>query len=601
MIADNNAMRNEAVEAALAMLRDETSVFSRAKQAVKEEVIKPAYAAPIGAEAISQVLRGGGWDADIKQQVYEKLRHLRRRQRQAMCLVYPGVPAAPLPVPLETSKEKDIIEWARSRWAYLVLARLRELSRQQNQPFLRPRKPPSAEDKEDEEVTAQHIVDMESLYILITKEMKGRAVSAAGGAAGGPRCLSWTALGVQLHVDSFTVLQQRFQDLTMDKEHLGVPDPPADLLEDYGLKPGERFAADLTTRRIAEGKAILTKPYPPDLQEFARFGVPPSLRREIWSRCLLGQESASSLGVLTGSSPVSSASGNGQSSSLGSQGSTLQEVARGVCVWEWLTDDILRLDVAEYGANDVCYFPFDEIMEAMVLALSRDPSVSGNCEGGMPQIPILAGADPGVPSSSATPAGSVATPAAMARASSAASATPMFVPPCGIVPFTGFSCYASPFAFLSERLEVVYPLFRAFYCRYLSRLHTISGEPGSLLHLCALFENLAFTKAPEVCLHLIECGSDAAPLRLVFPWIVRGFVGYLRADQVLWLWDRVIGFGSTEVFAILAAAIFVFRARVLANVKNADEATAALSDISGLQVMPLLLQFLAAPRLLDSG
>ena len=57
-----------------------------------------------------------------------------------------------------------------------------------------------------------------------------------------------------------------------------------------------------------------------------------------------------------------------------SQAGALHDVARGVGLWEWLTDDVLRLDVAEYCANDICYFPFDEIVEAMNL-LARSEGV----------------------------------------------------------------------------------------------------------------------------------------------------------------------------------------------------------------------------------
>lgn len=49
-----------------------------------------------------------------------------------------------------------------------------------------------------------------------------------------------------------------------------------------------------------------------------------------------------------------------------------------------------------------------------------------------------------------------------------------------VVPFKGFSNYACPFAFLADRLESAYPIFRAFYCRHLCRLHTISDHPGTL-------------------------------------------------------------------------------------------------------------------------
>jgi len=257
----------------------------------------------------------------------------------------------------------------------------------------------------------------------------------------------------------------------------------------------------------------------------------------------------------------------------GAYSGALLDVARGVGLWEWLTDDVLRLDVAECCANDICYFPFDEIVEAMLLALSRDASIPEDCELGPPQVPIMA----------------VSVEASASKSD--------FVPPCGVVPFKGFSYYACPIAFLSERLEVAYPLFRAMYCRYLSKLHTISSQPGTLLPLCALFESLLFTVAPHIGYHLAELGPDASPLRIAFPWIVHGFVGYLRADQVLWLWDRVIGFDSTEVIGILAAAVFVFRSRLVLNASTAEDLAFVFTDISNLHAIPLLQQILFADEL----
>jgi len=49
------------------------------------------------------------------------------------------------------------------------------------------------------------------------------------------------------------------------------------------------------------------------------------------------------------------------------------------------------------------------------------------------------------------------------------------------------------------------------------------------------------------------------PLRLAFKWLVRAFSGYLSSEQVLLLWDRILGYDSVELLPILAAAIFSFR------------------------------------------
>jgi len=518
--------------------------FWRAKQAVKQELIKPFYGVSQVPTAINEVLRIGGLSGDMKSFSYERLRHWRRNQLKLARISNPDSPSQPLP-PLPTLQAAvstlDVVDWARQRWAYHTLAHLRKLSREQQQPFLRARQRSDGQcDDEDEEVNTHHIVEIQNLHDLLTKELRARSSTVESAST---RNLRWSTLGIQLHCDTLDTLVERYSDLAPHREHCGVPDTYSLGVTDVDI--------DLCERRETEAQGLLARPYAPELQKFLRLGAPVGMRRELWSKALVVDM------AMAGSCSI-------------------QDFARGICAWEWLTDDALRLDVQEHCANDVCFFPFEEIIEAMILALSRDNAVGPSCECGLPQIPIVAG-----PDAEAVQRG----------------AGSFYVPPSGIVPFRGYSCYAYPFAFLSDRLEVAYPLFRTFYCRYLSRLHTISCEPGTLLHLCTLFESLVFNKVPHVSLHLAQLGAEAAPLRTAFPWIVRGFVGFLRVDEVLQLWDRVIGFDSCEPIAMLAAAIFIFRSRLLLNARTVDDVQLAFSDISSLQSIPLLQLLLAEAEL----
>mmetsp|Transcript_100371 Transcript_100371/g.189357 ORF Transcript_100371/g.189357 Transcript_100371/m.189357 type:complete len:562 (-) Transcript_100371:28-1713(-) len=544
-------LREHAEEKVFRELQQE-ALFWCCKQAVKEEIIKPSCDVSKVRGTIARMLQTGGLQVAVKNFAYERLRELRKQQQQVARLQHPQFPLPPIPVPLSSVCTLDVVEWARRRWAEVTFARLRELSHEQRQPFLRPRNAPGGQGAsggaaDEEEVTTHYIVDLDDLYTLVTQEMNDRAHAGEGGLLG--RGLQWSVLGVHLHAPTPEELRERFHDLSPERGHLGVPDGSA-------VHGSIRVIDALTERRNLEGQQLLEKPYIPHLQHFSRFGVPPALRLEIWGRSL-------------------NAAGEQMTN-------TLVDVARGVGLWEWLTDDVLRLDVAEHCANDKNYFPFDEIVEAMVLALSRDPEIASDCECGPPQLPLLVGSE---------------APPGNALEASDGQGGAELVPPCGVVPFRGFSYYACPFAFLSDRLEATYPLFRAVYCRYLSKLHTISCQPGTLLPLCALFESLVFTVAPHVAFHLVQMGPDAAPLKMAFPWIVHGFVGFLRADQVLWLWDRVLGFESTELIAVLAAAVFVFRARLVLSARVPEDVALVFSDISALQALPLLQHLLFADDL----
>lgn len=45
---------------------------------------------------------------------------------------------------------------------------------------------------------------------------------------------------------------------------------------------------------------------------------------------------------------------------------------------------------------------------------------------------------------------------------------------------------------------------------------------------------------------------------MAFKWLVRAFSGYLSTDQLLLLWDRILGYDSLE---IVAGWIFFFSVR----------------------------------------
>lgn len=560
-----------AVDEILATLQKE-SFFWRAKQATKEEILKPANRqeaedsriwqgrgnAKVSQDAVAKAFAASGWRDQVKAFAYHRLRAMRFR-------------AGDMEEPTPTD---SAIAFARRTWADVLTSRLNGLAKDQRQAFLRRRQSINASPRstnracsasprsasvggrrDDEEVSTRHIVDLAALYKLITRDL--RTFSHASRL---PKRAEGTALGVQLSVPTLDALRLRFAELAPGHAHLGVPDP-ADSAATARLEPSlrgfnlEEAGPRLEARRRRLATQLLGTAYPAELQIFARFGVPPSMRREVWSSIMGVTES-------TGTA-------------------ALQEAAKGINEWEWLTDDVLRLDVSEHCANDVSYFPFDEIAEALVLALSRDPQISSMCESGPPQVPIV------IP----------APDSADATVSNEVSEGTLTVPPSGVVPFKGFSNYACPFAFLADRLETAYPLFRAFYCRVLCHLHTISNRPETLLHLCALFESLAEATAPRAAQHVKQLAVDSAPLRFAFHWIVTGFAGCLPAEQLLHLWDRLLGFDSPVLVPILAAAIFAFRARLVLGARRLEEVQLLFADISCIKVVPLLQAFLFGDEL----
>uniref|UniRef100_A0A8B9EFG3 TBC1 domain family member 19 n=1 Tax=Anser cygnoides TaxID=8845 RepID=A0A8B9EFG3_ANSCY len=168
----------------------------------------------------------------------------------------------------------------------------------------------------------------------------------------------------------------------------------------------------------------------------------------------------------------------------------------------------------------------------------------------------------------------------------------VFYPPNGVIPFHGFSMYVAPLCFLYHEPSKLYQIFREMYVRFFFRLHSISSHPSGIVSLCLLFETLLQTHLPQLFYHLREIGAQ--PLRISFKWMVRAFSGYLATDQLLLLWDRILGYNSLEILAVLAAAVFAFRAVNLMEVTSLAAAEAVLADLSTLKVMPLLQIFLFA-------
>mmetsp|Transcript_23261 Transcript_23261/g.30135 ORF Transcript_23261/g.30135 Transcript_23261/m.30135 type:complete len:421 (+) Transcript_23261:710-1972(+) len=152
--------------------------------------------------------------------------------------------------------------------------------------------------------------------------------------------------------------------------------------------------------------------------------------------------------------------------------------------------------------------------------------------------------------------------------------------------------YASPLAFLYAREEQLFSCFFLMYQKFWYKLHIFSlHDTNSLIPLCKLFEHLLAEKSPTLFLHLLQLNIQ--PLSIALPWIQSAFVSLLDVDQLLLLWDRIIGFnGDLSLLPILATAIFLFRAHRLLQVSSPLQVHALLSDCSLLSVVPLLQLFI---------
>ncbi|KAI0232518.1 TBC1 domain family member 19 [Lamellibrachia satsuma] len=107
-----------------------------------------------------------------------------------------------------------------------------------------------------------------------------------------------------------------------------------------------------------------------------------------------------------------------------------------------------------------------------------------------------------------------------------------------------------------------------------------------IVSLSLLFETLLQTQEPQLFFHLKTVGIQ--PLKIAFKWLIRAFSGYLASEQVLLLWDRILAYNTLEILPVLALAIFTFRKTNLMQVASSTAAEAVLSDLTTLQVIPLI-------------
>uniref|UniRef100_A0A673J2Q7 TBC1 domain family member 19-like n=1 Tax=Sinocyclocheilus rhinocerous TaxID=307959 RepID=A0A673J2Q7_9TELE len=279
-------------------------------------------------------------------------------------------------------------------------------------------------------------------------------------------------------------------------------------------------------------------------QQYSRQGCPTGLRAQLWSLILNTTNDPEDI-------------------------THYEQLKARVIHHDLLVDNLIYKDVKLTASNDDYYFVFEDYLYQVLLCFSRDTAVlehfNYNC---------------------ATP------PKSCIQSKSGSEQCAVVYPPNGVIPFHGFSMYVAPLCFLYNEPSKLYSVFREMYIRYFFRLHSISSHPSGIVSLCLQFERLLQTHLPQLFYHLREIGAQ--PLRIAFKWIVRAFSGYLSTDQLLLLWDRILGYDSLEIVAVLATAVFVFRAENLMEVTSLASAEAVLADLSTLKVMPLLQIFLFA-------
>ncbi|KAH8877096.1 TBC1 domain family member 19 [Schistosoma japonicum] len=309
----------------------------------------------------------------------------------------------------------------------------------------------------------------------------------------------------------------------------------------YPLHPGNpQIGVDdceLSTFELSreqEAEDVLSLDSSERAQQFLRCGCPLSYRAPIWALCLNAKV-------------------------VREDYLYYNQLKSFVAENEYMTDELICKEVQLTASNDDMHFVFCDYTYQILLPFTRDQAILSHFKSMLASPP---------------------------RVTNKNSTESYVYPPSGVIPFHGFSMYMLPLCYLYDDPVPLYITFRQFYVRYFYKLHTISDENSGILCLCLLFEQLLQIREPEIFFHLKSFGAQ--PVRFAFKWLMRAFSGFLAPDQVLLLWDRILGFDSLEILAVLAVAIFAYRRTNLLQVKTNADVEAVLADLTPLRVIGLL-------------
>lgn len=499
-------------------------LFLDMKEDLQKEVAKPHIHVTDMKESIQNYLRDSGWEVKLQNAVYFQLKSLPMSSAQ-------GIPQNQVKEPLA------FIRKAQMNWEKRIVKSINSICTELSLHLARKR---SAADQSvisskfevlGGELDEKQMEKIKPVYA--PKDFFEALISIENPSFTPLRktpslIKGWGLMKIQLYTKSLQDMKILYKELDPGNSHSGVDDA---LLESSSC---DSFATDWN--KI--GRKVIQHGSAPIARQYAKYGCPTGLRREVW--CLILGLEVDDVDLLY-----------------------FQQLTQYVIEYDMLVDSLITKDIKLTSSNDDDYFVFEDVLCQALLVFSRDTSILEHFE-----------------LSSATP------PKSFIRGKLGVQDYAVVYPPNGIIPFHGFSLYASPLGYICAEAPQLYFLFRRIYTRYLFRLHTISSHPQGIMSLCVLFENLLQTHEPALFYHLKEVGAH--PLHLVFNWLIYAFAGYLETEQLLLLWDRIFAYDSMELLAVLAMAVLSYRRANLLEVTNLQAAQTVLADISTLNSIALL-------------
>lgn len=341
-------------------------VFWSIKKAIKDEIIKQKAAkAHDVAEMIPRLLRDLSLETKIKNKVHEildKNGYFRDTFQMTATKFKNCRNMSQLPQfffdrdyePLEN------VATARRQWDEILKGKLMSAVRSSRKPYMRPKRQIKVEKKKEEPAeTAERSDDDASSgsgtdtrdvsftqptvttamrapqflpgqeYIYESSALLEQLGKISNGNYAGDPALLWGEIKLQLQTRSLPELRRKFHELNVTLKQIGIDE--------------EKSFVD---ERIVIGERLLAKDYQPFLVQYAKRGIPPTLRCRVYKKILYADVSHKEVDYL----------------------SSLSEQFKH---WESAIDDIVQHEILQQ-CNDDKYFIFQDMMEACLHLFFRD-------------------------------------------------------------------------------------------------------------------------------------------------------------------------------------------------------------------------------------
>jgi hypothetical protein len=527
----------EKVEFIRSKLMNSYTYWSLRKLA-KEEIIKPKYKASDLPEQLPKIMKDLDIDIQFKNKItdlYNNMHSLDVNSKFAISMNHnldPSKPQPPLPAYFSQNLFEPLasVSQARQEWSNFLKNRMLNYAFEVDKPLVGPRKAPwvfaipedcgpqkAGDDDDTDKIEVKDKKD-DTPHLYDDKNILD-AIIEVNNSNYRNELLEWGIIKLHFRTPSIDQLREDYEELDIAIKQIGVDE--------------EKLFID---ERISLGEKVLSKGYILYMIQFAKRGIPTSLRGKFYSRIL-------------------DCPSNSKDSSY------FEFLLEQVQKWELCIDKIVLEDSRDV-CNDDKFFIFHELLEKIYMCFLRDPAVAENLKA-LPNHPLIG----------------------ISEGKSIG-----HIPPCGVIPFKYFSKYIAPITFLSERAEDCYYIFRNFYCKYLCFLHSFTSEGRGIISLCRLFEDLLQAYDSDLMYHMNQLGIP--PLRVAFPWIFYSFVGFIEVEQVFLLWDRMIGYDSPDIIVLLAVALFVYRSDALMQCSSKEEIDDLFYDLSHIRAIPLIQNYL---------